>query len=89
MRDAYDDRYDNGSTNTPVGEERIEGPRDGWYGLPAWRVFAGLEGGFSASNLALDAGAGLWFTPQEQGLFFSPETGQIPLYFELTARLAF
>ncbi len=89
MRDAYDDRYDNGSTNTKGGEERIDGPRDGWYGFPAWRVFTGFEGGFSASNLAFNASAGVAFAPQEQGLFISPETGQIPFYLEVVARLAF
>lgn len=89
MRDAYDDRYDNGSTNTPAGVGRIDGPRDGWYGFPALRVFTGFEGGFSASNLAFNASAGVSFAPQEQGLFISPETGQIPLYLEVVARLAF
>ena len=89
IRDAYGDRYDNGSTNTPVSGDRIDGPHDGWYGWSAWRVFLGLEGGFSVSSVAFNAGAGTFLSPQEQGLFFSAETGQIPIYLEIGARVGF
>lgn len=89
MKTAYDDRYDNGSTNAPQGVERIEGPRDGWYALTAWRVFGGLETGVASSRLAFHAGAGIHWAPQAQGLFFSPDTGHIPLYLETSLRLAF
>lgn len=89
MKSAYDDRYDNGSTNAPQSSERIEGPRDGWYALTAWRVFTGLETGVAYAPVAFHAGAGTFWAPQAQGLFFSPETGQIPLYLEIDVRLAF
>ena len=89
MKSAYDDRYDNGATNAPNASERIEGPHDGWYGLTAWRVFAGLEAGFASAPLAFHFGAGTFWAPQAQGLFFSPETGQIPLYLEIDVRFAF
>jgi len=89
MKLAYDDRYDNGATNTPSGGERIEGPYDGWYALTGWRLFAGLEAGVTAASFAFHFGAGTFWAPQAQGLFFSPETGQIPLYLEIDVRFAF
>jgi len=89
MRRAYDDRYDNGATNAPEVGERIEGPEDGWYALTAWRVLTGIEAGVTAAPFAFHFGAGTFWAPQAQGLFFSPETGQIPLYLETDIRVAF
>lgn len=89
MKRAYDDRYDNGATNAPEADEHIEGPHDGWYALPAWRVFTGIEAGVTAAPFAFHFGAGTFLAPQAQGLFFSPEIGQLPLYLEIDVRFAF
>jgi len=89
MQGAYDDRYGHGATNAPATKPNVSGPYDGWYGPSAWRLFAGLESGLVLGSLALHGGAGVCWSTQAQGLFFSPETGQVPLYVELDVRFAF
>ena len=87
----YGDRYTNGSNNSAdPSEPRVEGPRDGWYAWTAFRAFAGVEGGRRfGDRLVVSMGAGTWWTPQAQGLFFAIETGQIPVYVHVDAHAAF
>lgn len=83
VTDAYGDRYPAGTS----GE--FDGPIDGWYGLSAQRLRAGLRAGWNIDAFELRLALGALWSVQRQGVFFGFNMGQVPVYAELGAAFAF
>ncbi len=80
-RFTFEDRY-------PDGVEGIPGPRDGWYGATANRFRVGFLGARHFSEkVSFAVALGTLFATQRQGLLFSFDFAQLPVYLETTVRI--
>jgi len=79
-RSAFEDRYP-ASTSY---EDMINGPRDGWYRMPAQRWKSGLAADYKiCKTIILYGGGGIDYTPNDHDIFMFADVGVIPFYVQL------